>query len=262
MRPLLSIFLRCAVVLAIAGCPAFARIIRTRSSGAAVRAPELPPGGLWQPFYSLVVGGGFEFAKQDGEREFGFPLLVEYDFSETFKLNIEPKYVRLSRHSDDGGSLSGWGDLELTLDYEFLSERRYRPALSIESRVKFPTAAHEDLGEPGRDYTLGLVASKDLVYLDLDLNVLHTFGGADRPDEVEASAAIAWHLNPRVDVIGEVTTVAPVLNVGDARRETEATLGLAWFAGKHLTLEGGVVFKEGGEAEAVLAWEWSFGGND
>ena len=128
--------------------------------------------------------------------------------------------------------------------------------------MKWPTAAHEDLGEPGNDYTLGLVASKDLVYFDLDVNVLHTFGGADRADEVEVSAAIAWHLTPRVDLIAEVTYLVPVRNVGEARRETEATLGLAWFAGKYLTLETGIVFKEGGEAEAVIAWEWSFGGND
>ena len=54
-------------------------------------------------------------------------------------------------------TIGGPGDLETSLEYEFIHERRYRPAVSATSIIRWPTASDPDLGTPGRDYSLGLI---------------------------------------------------------------------------------------------------------
>jgi hypothetical protein len=255
------------LLLLLPAVPATARITKSRSSASASAPPTIAEGALWQPLYSTIIGAGLEFTREDGVSEWGIPILVEYSATENLVFTVEPKYIFLSSDSPDESSVSGWSDLETSVIYEFLRERRYRPALSFEGTVRWPVAAHEDLGEPGHDYTIGLIASKDLVYVEVDLNALYTFSGdSDHPDEFEVSVAASWHLNPWVDFIAEASFVSQ--NGGRAdevalnRTETEVTLGLAWLVSKHFILEQGIILKEHGEWEAILAWEWSFGGDD
>ena len=254
-----------AAALILLTLPASARITRSRSTASSTTAA---PGGkpsLLTPFYSLVIGGGFEYQRDKDQTEYGFPILIEYNFSERLKLSIEPKFSRIVGRHADVRSVSGFADLETTVDYEFLRERRYRPALSVEGTIRWPTAEDPDLGDPGRDYTLGVVASKDLVIVDIDLNALYTFiGDHNREDTVEVSLAAEWHVTHYVGLIAEVAHVRRMGSlrgpgVGD-RSETEATVGLSWQVSKYLKLEQGVVFKEHGVREVVIAWEWNFGG--
>ncbi len=255
-----------AAGLVLAAQPASARITRSRSS-ASFTAPV--PGSkpsLLTPFYSLVIGSGFEHQRDKEKTEYGFPILIEYNFSERLKVTIEPKFSRIVGRNKDVRSVSGFGDLDTTLDYEFLRERRYRPALSVEGKIKWPTAEDPDLGDPGRDYTLGLIASKDFVFIDLDLNVLYTFtGDREKEDMVEVSLATEWHMTYYVGLIAEVANVRRMgsLRGPDAgdRNESEALVGLSWQVSKYLKFEQGIVFKEHGITEAVVAWEWSFGGD-
>ncbi len=243
-----------------------ARITKSRpSASSAIKAPGATP-SIWTPFYSLVIGSGFEYQRDQDQTEYGFPILIEYNFSEQLKLTIEPKFTRIVGRDAGSRSVSGFGDLETTVDYEFLRERRYRPALSLEGAIRWPTAEDSDLGEPGRDYTFGLVASKDLVLVDIDLNVLYTFiGDHEQEDTVDISLAAEWHVNGYVGVIAEVANVTRLGTLGSGstggRHETEATIGLSWQANKFFKFEQGVVFKEGGIWEAVFAWEWNFGGD-
>lgn len=245
---------------AMAALPASARITRSRSS-ASNGTPS-----IWTPFYSLIIGGGVEFQTDREQTEYGFPLLLEYNFSERLKLTIEPKFASIVGKTPDTRSVSGFADLETTLDYEFLRERRYRPALSVEGKIRWPTAADPDLGDAGRDYTFGLIASKDFVFMDVDLNVLYTFiGGHEQRDTVEISLAAEWHVNRYWGVIAEVAHVTSNSSLRGAGRtgknETEATVGISWRVNKYLKLEQGIVFKERGIWEAIFAWEWSFGGD-
>lgn len=255
-----------AVILAFTTLPASARITRSRSSAASTTAA---PGGkpsLLTPFYSLVLGSGIEYQRDREQTEYGFPILIEYNLSERLKLTVEPKFARIIGRTPDVRSVSGFADLETTLEYEFLSERRYRPALSIVGRIKWPTAEDPDLGDPGRDYTLGLIASKDLVFVNIDLNALYTFtGDHEKNDNIEIALATEWKLNSYLGLIAEVANVRQMgsfrdRSIGD-RNETEATVGLSWKVSKFLKLEQGIVFKEHGVWEAVLAWEWSFDGD-
>ena len=253
-----------AAVLATA-LPVSARITKSRSSASTPATPGAEP-SIWAPIYSLVIGSGVEYQRDREQTEYGFPILLEYNFTERLKLTIEPTFGRIVGRTPDVRSVSGMGDLETSVDYEFVRERRYRPALSVEGKVKWPTASDPDLGESGRDYTLGLIASKDLVFMDVDLNVLYTRSGhREREDSVEVSLAAEYHVTHDLGLIAEVSNVSRVgriLDTGNAgRHETEATVGLSWSVSRYLKFEGGVVFKEHGVREAVFAWEWSFGGD-
>ncbi len=260
---------RCAVFIAaglmLAALPASARIARSRTSASSTPAAAgVSP--LWNPLYSLVIGSGFEYQSDSEQTEYGFPILIEYNFSERLKLTVEPKFANIVGKTPDVRSVSGFGDLETTLDYEFLRERRYRPALSVEGKIRWPTAGDPDLGNSGRDYTFGLIASKDFVFVNLDLNVLYNFiADREQGDTVEVSLATGWRLGHYVELIAEVSTVAPTGSLRSSgnggRNETEGLIGLAWQVNKHLKIEQGVVFKEHGIHEFVFAWEWSFGGD-
>ena len=149
--------------------PVQARVLSTRPN----------PSETFSPLLSLTVGGGVEYESDRWE----FPFLIEYNFTEQLRLTVEPKLV-----SDE--PRFGWGDLETTVGWEFLRERRYRPALSVEGTIRWPTASEPELGDPGRDYTIGLVASKDMVFADVDVTVSYTsIGDASERDEVELAAA-------------------------------------------------------------------------
>ncbi len=245
---------------------ASARITKSRSSVSSAARQGLGTDVWWSPLYSTVIGAGIEYSSDADFTEYAFPILVEYQISNTLLIAFEPEYLSLVSKDPEEPSLKGWGDFETTLNWEFLRERRFRPALSLEAKIKWPTAEHADLGEPGLDYTLGLIATKELGRFEVDLNVLYTFSGhSERQDSVEAAFAVAYHLNPWIHLIGEVTTVARVGGArGDgtaARFESEALVGLAWLVSKNLTIEHGITFKKHGEWQAVLAFEWSFSGD-
>ena len=171
--------------LLLSALPASARITRSRPSASSNPAGPTDKTSLLTPFYSLVIGSGFEYQRDREQIEYGFPILIEYNFSERIKLSIEPKFSSIVGRTPDVRSVGGFGDIETTLDYEFLRERRYRPALSIEGQIRWPTAEDPDLGDPGRDYTLGLIASKDFVFMEVDLNVL-------TPSSATTSRKIQW----------------------------------------------------------------------
>ena len=256
-----------AVMLFLAS-PVGGRILKTRPSASST----------WAPWSAIVIGSGLEFQTDNEQSEYEFPLLLEYNFTERLKLSLEPNFVYLVAKSRDERTVGGLGDLETSVEYEFLRERRYRPALSAQGLIRWPTAIDPDLGTPGHDYSLGLIASKDLVYFDVDLNLLYTFvSGSAQQDNLQIALAAEWPLNHRFDVIAEVVTTIGgsgvrgpfgtpsgpgILTEGNGtQNETEGTLGLAWHANKYLKFEQGVTRASDRSWQFVVAWEWSFGGN-
>lgn len=246
-----------AVCLLAAVQPVAARITRINPRPSETFSPILP----------LTLGGGVEWQQDSATTQWDFPFLFEYTFSEQFKIIIEPNYSYIKpRLADkDLRTVNGFGDLETFFEYEFLRERRYRPALTLEGGVKWPSASDPDLGDPGTNYSIGLIASKDFVYFDLDLEALYTFiGNPAERDLLELSPAIEVPLNYRFDFIAEVVeSIRTGAHIEDASGgEFEATVGFAWHANKYLKLEQGVVFKERGEYQIVFAWEYSFAGEN
>lgn len=255
-----------AAALAIAATPSSARLLKTRQPGQ--RAGPL----------QFTVGSGFEYETDGEESEYGLPFLAEYGFAGGLKLALQPSAVWI--HKKRGASLSGLGDFESTLTWELPTERRTRPGLALEGTVKWPTARRGELGTGERDITLGVLVGKELVACNLELNAGYTLmgdpPGADLQDVLEFALATEYHLRPELDLLAEVVTASGAGgrrktagslsgfgNIGgpeQGQRETEATLGLARTFNAFLKLELGGVIKSGGSVQAVVAWEWDFGG--
>src|SRR5712671_890365 len=106
--------------------------------------------------FPLTIGSGFEYEGDSEEKTYDFPFLVEYIAFERLTLTVEPDYVVI--HSADSGSLSGFGDLETSVVYEFVSERRSRPSLAAEALVKWP-ARNDSLTTGEIDYSVGGIIS-------------------------------------------------------------------------------------------------------
>ena len=242
--------------------PASAKIVKTK------RFREL----------ALVVGSGIEYQSDSDQTEYGYPFLVEYGPSDALKITLEPSYVSI-RDKNAGRTTRGIGDLETTLTWEFLKERRNRPVLAVEGIVKWPTAKHDEIGTGKTDYSIGGLISKEFVHADLDLEALYTFvgspAGVHLQNIFETSLAAEWHLSSFVDLEGEVVTsvgagrgfrgqpgtIAGFGGLAESEkgaRESEGTLGLAEHLTDHLKLEQGIIYKSDGTWQAVAAWELDF----
>ena len=224
--------------------------------------------------FPLTVGSGFEYEGDSEEKTYDFPFLLEYIAFQRLTLTVEPDYVVI--HSADSGSLKGFGDLETSAVYEFVTERRSRPSLAAEALVKWP-ASNDSLTTGELDYSVGGVISKEFVHFDLDSEWLYTFvgdpPGVDLSNASEISLAGTWHLTRSVDVETEVVTSSgggfhgqgtnisklPSAAVGSGEREWESTVGLSELLFRHLRLEEGAVYKSDGSWQFVSAWEWNFG---
>jgi len=245
--------------------PAGARLLRTGPT----------PLEQWNPLVALTIGSSIEHERSSDQSQVEFPFFVEYNFTPELKATIEPSAVYLDPRERGESDAIGLGDLETELDYEFIRERRYRPALTAVGIVRWPTATASSIGDPGRDYSIGLVASKDLVFVDLDLRLLYTFVGDSQSDDLlELSLAGEWHMNYLFDLEAEVVHSFGGATSGAGRRvgsgglireaqaeATEGTVGLAWHVSKRLKVEHGAVFSSDGTWRVVLAWEFSFGGD-
>lgn len=115
-----------AAALLASGSPACARILRTKPS----------PSTTWNPLFPLTIGSGFEFETNKEQTQYDFPFLLEYNFTQTLKLTVEPLVSHIAGKAKDVRTVTGLNDLETSIEYEFLRERRYRPALTAESGIR------------------------------------------------------------------------------------------------------------------------------
>jgi hypothetical protein len=249
------ILARCLFLTALLGnaTSTSARILKTRTkSPAQVRE------------VTLTFGSSFEYESDGEQSELGLPFLAEYGLTKALTLTIEPKFVFL--HARDATALNGLDDLETSATYALLVETPSRPGCAATAIVKWPTAAHAEFGTGKADYTLGILLSKSLGGVDLDLNATYTFVGS--PANVpltnanELSLAAEYDLTSRLDLLIEILTVAGGSPAASTQggREIEGTLGIAEQLAEHLKLEEGVILRSGGERQLAVGWEWDFGG--
>jgi hypothetical protein len=223
--------------------------------------------------FPLTIGSGFEYEGDSEEKTYDFPFLLEYVAFDRLALTVEPDYVVI--HPADSGSLNGFGDLETSVVYEFVSERRSRPSLAAEALVKWP-ASNDSLTTGEIDYSVGGIISKEFVHFDLDSEWLYTFvgdpPGLDLSNASEISLAGTWHLTRSIDLEAEAVTSSGggfhgqgtqisklPKDLGSGGREWEGTVGFSELFFGHLRLEEGVVYKSDGAWQFVSAWEWNFG---
>lgn len=243
------------VGLLVTALPASARILKTRMNRPG-QPRELP----------LTIGTGFEYDSDSELSELGVPGLIEYGLARGLTLTVEPFYSSI--HTKQGGAVSGFGDLETSVTYEFLTERRHRPSVAALGLVKWPTATNREFGTGKADQTLGLLVAKSYVQVDLELSASYTFvgsaAGARQPNTVEFSFAAERDLTPTIDLLGEIVTGGGgAFGASTAGgRESEGTLGLAEQLTERLKLEEGVVLKPDGTWQLVFGWEWEFGSTE
>ena len=254
-----------AAAVLMTASPVFGRILSSKRS----------PSATWNPWLPLTFGGGIEFQTDKDESDYDFPFLLEYNFSETLKLTVEPIFSHISAKAKDVRTVTGVGDLETSVEYEFLRERRYRPALTAEGVIRWPTSTDADIGNPGRVYSLGIIASKDLVFLDVDLTALYTFvGDPQETDSLEVALSALVPLNHLFDIEAEVVhsfgtggihgqpgNISGAGNGAAGTNLTEGTIGVAWHISKRLKVEQGGILRSDGTWQIVFAWEWSFTGD-
>ena len=82
--------------------PVSARILKTKHTASST----------WSPWSALVIGSGLEFQSDSKESEYDFPFLLEYNFTQTLKLSLEPNFVHINAKTKDARTVSGFGDLE------------------------------------------------------------------------------------------------------------------------------------------------------
>jgi len=215
----------------------------------------------WSPVLPLTIGSGFEFETNEEKTEWGFPVLIQYNFTETLQVSLEPEFGHIKGKDGDVRTVGGLGDLETSVDWEFFRERRWTPALGLEGTIRWPTASHPDLGERNHDYSVGLVISKDLALFEVDSNVIYTFSGdPDQPSGLEISIAAEYPLTRWVELDAEFVQT---IDTGPRQRERprEVTFGIGWHVNSFLTIEYGTQLNSDGTWQELLGWQYSFGGD-
>jgi hypothetical protein len=244
-----SLLLTAAIIVLVLAPSALARITRA----------NVPPSETWSPLLPLTIGQSFEFETNREQSEYAFPLLVEYNFSEYFKVTIEPNFSVIDSKSADVRSIGGLGDLETAFEWEFIHERRYRPGVTLQGGVRWPTHRDPDLGNPGQDYFVGFIFSKDFVFADVDLTFVYTWSGdPEEQDTLEVALTAEIPLNKYWTIEAEIDQTYHLRGGG---ADTEATLGLAWHVTEQLKLEVGGLLRDDGSWQFLAAWEWSFSGD-
>ena len=265
---------RAAGLVLVGGALAWAQPLRAQST---IINTRRPPSDIWSPLHPLTIGASLEFETRNGTSEFNVPLMLDYNLSPYLLLHLEPNLVAIEGEGIENENkqvpgetksrrvnLSGVGDTETTVEYEFLHERRYTPSLTASAGLEWPTASNPAFGDPGVDYVVGLDLSKDLVLFELDSNLVYTMASSSHMQNTfEASLAIEVPLSHRFALLGEIARsmdAGPVEEAGSADL-SEGTLGWAWHLSPFTTLEQGFTVKSDGTWEALVGWQYSFGGD-
>jgi hypothetical protein len=220
------------------------------------------PSSTWSTVLPLTIGSGLEFETNTDQTEWGFPLLIQYNFSESLQMTLEPSFGHIKAKNENGRTVGGLGDFETSLDWEFMHERRWTPAIGLEGSIRWPTASHPELGERNHDYAIGLVMSKDLVFFDVDSNVIYTFAGdPSEQSKLEVSIAAEYPLSRWVALNAELVQTIET-GRGRSDRPTEVTFGFSWNVNRFWTIEYGTQVNSDGSWQELLGWQYSFGGND
>lgn len=137
------------------------------------------------------IGTGLEFQTSKEGTENALPLAIEYGISKKFTLLVEPVGFT-SILPKAGPHAKGIGDLEITLFYQLVSEKKVMPSISISGEVKIPTAKNQLIGTGKTDYTPFLILSKTIGKFFTSMNLSYTFLG--KPEGIVANDLFNYSL--------------------------------------------------------------------
>ena len=223
------------------------------------------------------VSMAFEYQFASSGREAALPFAIEAGLLPRLELLIEPTaYVGI--FPSEGKRAQGMGDVEVTLTFLALNERKYLPAIAVAGEVKFPTASNPQIGTGAYDYTPYFIVSKRFGDLDVHANFSYTFLGKPSGVSVKNTWALAlagdYKLHRKWDVFAEVmyTTSgrgSASIEGGTGGEGTGAiaeiagveligTAGLRHHLTKHLDLFGSVSFDNAHATLVRTGLTWKF----
>ena len=190
----------------------FAFVLLLTFAGASTRgdlAMETETARLLEPGH-FELGGAFEFQTSPNGEEYALPMAVEFGVFHHLEALIEPVPFT-SIHPPGSKSATGLGDLETTLTYLIVEEKKYLPAMAIAGEIKFPTAGNRQIGSGEYDYRVYAVASKRFsnvdVHFNLGYNIIGAPEGASTKNPIDVELGAEWFVHPKFDLFAEVNYV-------------------------------------------------------
>lgn len=135
---------------------------------------------------------GFEADNDGSNWTLDAAVLYSSEFLPKFSLLLEPTLWEWDRPKDEA-AVDGFGDTDLSLFYQLISEGEMAPGMVIGTKVKLPTADNRDIGTGKADYSALVIVGKEYGELNVNLELEYaTFGqpAADpvSPDKFEPLA--------------------------------------------------------------------------
>ena len=225
----------------------------------------------------FALGTGLEFQTSGEGTETALPLAVEYGLSKKFTLLVEPvAFTKIN--SKTGIDAFGIGDIEVTLFYQIVSEKKILPSISVSGEIKIPTAQNTLIGTGKTDYTPFLIMSKKIGKFYTSLNLSYTFLG--KPEGVTVNNLFNYAIgtifiaSPRSIIFAEFygNTSAfggeapegiptdPALNTSElSGGENVGSIGYGFYLKKELLLSFGVSYDNNHSIMFRPGIEWKFG---
>ena len=253
------------LLLAIQFCKLNAQVLETEES------KPLSPG-------QVEVGAGLEYQTSKEGYESALPLSFEFGLTKKLTLLIEPVPFT-TIHSKVSRSVTGFGDLEMTLFYQLVKERKNFPAISISAEVKLPTAKDSLIGTGKTDFTPFIIATKTMGKFFTSANLSYTLLG--KPKGVIANNLFNYALgtiftaSPKSIFFGEVYGNTSALGGKDVPEaispssgktteisggETVGAIGYGYYLKNELLLSFGVSYDNNHAVLFRPGIEWKFGG--
>jgi hypothetical protein len=201
---------------------------------------------------TVVVSGTYEFQTSAQGTEHAFPLALEYGLADRLALLVEPVLVTAIR-PEATPTATGFGDVEITMQYLARAESRWVPALALAAEEKFPTARNRLIGTGKADFTPYLIASKRVGRVDLHANVGYSFMGKPSglavQNTLNVALALEDQLSSRFSLLGEVLSTTAAALAG----EGEASLTAPEIAGAEQVAMVGIRYRQSAHAHTWLS---------
>ncbi len=224
----------------------------------------------------FAIGTGLEFQTSKEGIESALPLAIEYGISKKFTLLVEPVGFT-SILPKTGAHAKGIGDLEITLFYQILSEKKVWPSISISGEVKIPTASNTLIGTGKTDYTPFLIMSKTTGKFYTSMNLSYTFlgkpAGTVANDLFNYAIGTIFTASPKSILYAELygntsalggseTPEGPVNGTNSelSGGETVGAIGYGYYLKNNLLLSLGVSYDNNHAILFRPGIEWKFGG--
>jgi hypothetical protein len=191
-------------------------LILAGSSARADLAMETETARVLEPGH-FEIGTAFEFQTSPNGEEYALPMAIEFGVFHHLEALIEPVPFT-SIQPPDTKSATGVGDLETTLTYLSVDEKKFLPAVAFAGEVKFPTAGNRQIGSGEYDYRVYAVASKRLadvdVHFNLGYNIISAPPGTSTKNPIDVEAGAEWFVHPKFDLFAEVNYVGSSSSTG------------------------------------------------